>query len=130
MIDDNLIGEIVGVVLEEVFDIRVDLFKLRCIIILMCDLLYCILNFICFYGISDYEIYFKDIYDYLFKFMEMIEVSWELMVDIWDSYFLLNLYYMNNIMKILIVFLIIFMLLIFIVGVYGMNFMYMLEFGG
>ena len=43
-IDDNLTGETAGAVLEEVFDIRTDLSKLRRTIIPMRDLLYRILN--------------------------------------------------------------------------------------
>ena len=43
-IDDNLTGETAGSVLEEVFDIRADLSKLRRTIIPMRDLLYRILN--------------------------------------------------------------------------------------
>ncbi len=129
-IDDNLTGETAGSVLEEVFDIRTDLSKLRRTIIPMRDLLYRILNSTRFYGISDHEIYFKDIHDHLLKLTEMIEASRELTADIRDSYFSLNSHHMNNIMKTLTVFSTIFMPLTFIAGVYGMNFSHMPELGG
>lgn len=126
-IDDNLTGDTAGRVLEEVFDIRSDLSKLRRTIIPMRDLLYRILNSTRFYGVSDHEIYFKDIHDHLLKLSEMIEASRELTADIRDSYFSLNSHHMNNIMKTLTVFSTIFMPLTFIVGVYGMNFENMPE---
>ncbi|MGG0188183.1 magnesium/cobalt transporter CorA [Bacillus rhizoplanae] len=121
-IDDNLTGDTAGTVLEEVFDIRSDLSKLRRTIVPMRDLLYRILNSTRFHGVNDHEIYFKDIYDHLLKLSEMIETSRELTADIRDSYFSLNSHHMNNIMKTLTVFSTIFMPLTFIVGVYGMNF--------
>ncbi|CAG9610900.1 Cobalt/magnesium transport protein CorA [Bacillus rhizoplanae] len=121
-IDDNLTGDIASTVLEEVFDIRSDLSKLRRTIVPMRDLLYRILNSTRFHGVNDHEIYFKDIYDHLLKLSEMIETSRELTADIRDSYFSLNSHHMNNIMKTLTVFSTIFMPLTFIVGVYGMNF--------
>lgn len=126
-IDDNLTGDTAGAVLEEVFDIRSDLSKLRRTIVPMRDLLYRILNSTRFYGASDHEIYFKDIHDHLLKLAEMIEASRELTADIRDSYFSLNSHHMNNIMKTLTVFSTIFMPLTFIVGVYGMNFDHMPE---
>ncbi|MFX3625570.1 MAG: magnesium/cobalt transporter CorA [Ectobacillus sp.] len=126
-IEDNLAVDSAGAVLEEVFDIRSDLSKLRRTIIPMRDLLYRILNSERFHGVSDYEIYFKDIYDHLLKLSEMIEASRELTADIRDSYFSLNSNHMNSVMKTLTVFSTIFMPLTFIAGVYGMNFRYMPE---
>lgn len=126
-IDDNLTRESSGLVLEEVFDIRAELSKMRRTIVPMRDLLYRILNSERFHGVSDHEIYFKDIYDHLLKLSEMIETSRELTADIRDSYFSLNSDYMNSIMKTLTIFSTIFMPLTFIVGVYGMNFKYMPE---
>ncbi|KEK21074.1 metal transporter [Bacillus manliponensis] len=128
-IDDNLTGETAGDVLEEVFDIRADLSRLRRTIIPMRDLLYRILNSTRFYRVSEHEIYFKDIHDHLLKLAEMIEASRELTADIRDSCFSLNSHHMNNIMKTLTVFSTIFMPLTFIAGVYGMNFENMPELG-
>ncbi len=126
-IDDSLTGESAGDVLEEVFDIRADLSKLRRTIVPMRDLLYRILNSERFYNVSDHEIYFKDIHDHLLKLAEMIEMSRELTADIRDSCFSLNSNYMNTIMKTLTIFSTIFMPLTFIAGVYGMNFRFMPE---
>ncbi|MCP8966954.1 magnesium/cobalt transporter CorA [Ectobacillus ponti] len=125
--DDSLTRDSASEVLEEVFDIRADLSKMRRTIIPMRDLLYRILNSERFYGASDHEIYFKDIHDHLLKLTEMIEASRELTADIRDSYFSLNSNYMNSIMKTLTVFSTIFMPLTFIAGVYGMNFRHMPE---
>lgn len=113
--------------LEEVFEIRSELSRVRRTIVPMRDLLYRILNSERFYGMSDQSIYFKDIYDHLLKLSEMIEANRELTADIRDSYFSLNSNYMNNIMKTLTVFSTIFMPLTFIAGVYGMNFSNMPE---
>jgi magnesium transporter len=126
-IDDNLTRESDSLVLEEVFDIRYDLSKMRRTIIPMRDLLYRILNSTRFQGINDHELYFKDIHDHLLKLTEMIETSRELTADIRDSYFSLNSDYMNSIMKTLTIFSTIFMPLTFIAGVYGMNFENMPE---
>jgi magnesium transporter len=126
-IDDNLSRESSSIMLEEVFDIRAELSKMRRTIVPMRDLLYRILNSERFHGVSEHEIYFKDIYDHLLKLSEMIETSRELTADIRDSYFSLNSNYMNSIMKTLTIFSTIFMPLTFIVGVYGMNFRYMPE---
>lgn len=50
--------------------------------------------------------------------------------DIWESFMFINLDCMNLIMFMLMFMLVIFLLLMFIVGFYGMNFLYMLELMG
>lgn len=108
--------------MNDIFEIRTKLLKLRKTIIPMRDLLYRIINSERIEGIKEHLYYFTDIYDHLLKLSEMIESNRDLTADIRDSYISLNANRMNTIMKTLTVITTIFMPLTFIVGIYGMNF--------
>lgn len=119
--------ESVQMLMEEVFDIRAKLLKLRRTIVPMRDLLYRMINSDKLHGFKEQFVYFSDIYDHLLKLVEIIESNREMTADIRDSYISLNANRMNTIMKTLTVITTIFMPLTFIAGVYGMNFTNMPE---
>ncbi|MEH7125621.1 magnesium/cobalt transporter CorA [Bacillus sp. JJ1503] len=113
--------------MNDVFEIRSQLLKLRRTIFPMRELLYRILNSERVIIPKDERMYFMDIYDHLLKLSEMIESNREMTNDIRDSYISLNSDRMNNIMKTLTVMSSIFIPLTFIASIYGMNFEYMPE---
>lgn len=114
-------------VIEEVFNIRADLLKLRRTISSMRDLLYRLLSTERTDTLKKYRHYFSDIYDHLLRLYEMVESSREVTSDMRDSYMSLNANRMSNIMTTLTVITSIFIPLTFVAGVYGMNFVYMPE---
>ena len=113
--------------LDEVFQIRGDLQKLRRVISSMRDLLYRILNSERLEGFKEQKIYFSDIHDHLLKLLDMVESSREITSDLRDSYLSINSTRMNTNMMVLTVITTIFIPLTFIAGIYGMNFEYMPE---
>lgn len=113
--------------IEEVYEIRSKLLKLRRTILPMRELLYRILNSERLIIPKEERVYFMDIYDHLFKLSEMIESNREMTADIRDSYISINSNRLNTIMKTLTVLTSIFIPLTFIASIYGMNFEYMPE---
>ncbi|UZJ78261.1 magnesium/cobalt transporter CorA [Fictibacillus sp. KU28468] len=113
--------------IQQTFDVRGDLLKVRRSIFPMRDLMYRILESKRFMISEHKKAYFHDVYDHLIKLSEMIDSNREMTSDIRDNYISLNSYKMNNIMKTLTVITTIFMPLTFIAGIYGMNFRYMPE---
>lgn len=126
-LDENSSGRSMELLLEDLFDTRHHLLKLRHTIAPMRDLVYRILNSQRLTSIQGKKVYFSDIHDHLLKLTEMIEASRELTTDIRDSYISINSHQTNHVMKVLTVITTIFMPLTFIVGLYGMNFHYMPE---
>ncbi|WP_102272503.1 magnesium/cobalt transporter CorA [Cytobacillus massiliigabonensis] len=113
--------------IEEVYEIRRKLLRLRRTILPMRELLYRILNSENLIIPKEERIYFMDIYDHLLKLSEMIESNREMTADIRDSYLSINSDRMNTIMKTLTVMTSVFVPLTFIASIYGMNFEYMPE---
>ncbi|KQL27568.1 magnesium/cobalt transporter CorA [Cytobacillus solani] len=113
--------------IEEVYEIRKKLLRLRRTILPMRELLYRILNSENLIIPKEERIYFMDIYDHLLKLSEMIESNREMTADIRDSYLSINSDRMNTIMKTLTVMTSVFVPLTFIASIYGMNFEYMPE---
>ena len=116
-------------VLDQVYNFRTDLLRLRRTVIPMRDLLYRMLNSDKIPAARAHLAYFSDIYDHLLKLTEMIESNRDMTADLRDSYDSLRSNRMNAIMKTLTVITTIFMPLTFIAGVYGMNFEHMPELG-
>jgi magnesium transporter len=114
-------------VIDEVYDIRADLIRLRKTIIPMRDLLYRIVNSGRIRDTGQYQHYFADIYDHLMKLTDMLNGTQEITADMRENFMSVQSYKMNSIMMTLTVFTTIFMPLTFIVGVYGMNFENMPE---
>jgi magnesium transporter len=114
-------------VMDDVFEIRSKLLKLRKTIIPMRDLLYRVINSDRITGLKEQHVYYTDIYDHLLKLAEMIEANREMTADMRDNYVSVNSNRMNTIMKTLTVITTIFMPLTFIAGIYGMNFLHMPE---
>ncbi len=117
----------VKTMIDQVFDIRGDLLKLRKTIVPMKDLLYRLLSTDSLPQAKEQRVYFTDIYDHLLKLTEMIESNRDITSDIRDSYLSYNSNRMNSVMMTLTVITTIFMPLTFIAGVYGMNFTHMPE---
>lgn len=127
IIESNDANRPIHELIDEVFDIRKDLLKLRRVINSMRDLLYRILNSERLEGFEDHKLYFSDIHDHLLKLSIMVESSREMTADMRDSYLSVNSAHMNKNMMVLTVITTIFIPLTFIVGVYGMNFANMPE---
>ncbi|MFU1796748.1 magnesium/cobalt transporter CorA [Paenibacillus azoreducens] len=115
--------------MNQVFDLRGRLLKLRRTIVPMRDLMYRVLNSQHVQSSNEHKVYFGDIYDHLLKLTDMIEADREMTADLRDSYISLNSNRMNSIMKTLTVITTIFMPLTLIAGIYGMNFTNMPELG-
>jgi magnesium transporter len=113
--------------LEQLFDMRHYLLKLRNTVLPMRDLIYRMINSTHLTEIKRNEKYFSDIHDHLLKLTEMIEANRELTTDIRDNYLSINSHQTNKVMRVLTVITTIFMPLTFIAGVYGMNFENMPE---
>ncbi|MEN0664112.1 magnesium/cobalt transporter CorA [Caldifermentibacillus hisashii] len=113
--------------IEDVFEVRNQLLKLRRTITPMSELLYRILNSERVNIPKEDHLYFMDIYDHLLRLIEIIDSNREMTNDIRDSYISINSYRMNNIMKTLTVLSSIFIPLTFIASIYGMNFKYIPE---
>ncbi|MDP4169855.1 MAG: magnesium/cobalt transporter CorA [Bacillota bacterium] len=109
-------------VIEEIFEVRRDLIRLRKTIIPMRDLLYRIINSNRIQENGQYQHYFTDIYDHLMKLTDMLTSNHEVTADIRENFMSIQSNKMNSIMMTLTVITTIFMPLTFIVGVYGMNF--------
>jgi len=119
--------EPIHILMNEIFEIRAKLLKLRRTIVPMRDLLYRVINSDRMDGLKDQLVYFTDIYDHLLKLSEINDSNREVTADMRDSYISLNSNRMNTIMKTLTVITTIFMPLTFIAGIYGMNFDHMPE---
>ena len=129
-VEDNTSDQTISELMEQVFDIRSELNKLRRTIIPMRDLLYRIISSSRLNSLMEKHIYFQDIYDHLLKLVEMIDANRELSADIRDSYLSISSDRMNRVMMTLTVMSSIFLPLTFIAGLYGMNFEYMPELAG
>lgn len=126
-VETNNTGRNVQALMNNVFDIRSRLLKLRKTIVPMRDLLYRILSSERIEEFKEQHVYFADVYDHLLKLSEMVDSNREITADMRDSYISLSSNRMNTIMKTLTVITTIFMPLTFIAGVYGMNFDFMPE---
>jgi magnesium transporter len=126
-VDSKDKGKRLELLINQIFDIRSRLLKLRRTVFPMRDLLYRLLNSTHIEMSKDQRSHFEDIYDHLLKLAEMIEANRELTSDIRDNYLSINANRTNSTMMVLTVITTIFMPLSFIAGIYGMNFEYMPE---
>ncbi|OCT14656.1 magnesium and cobalt transport protein CorA [Paenibacillus pectinilyticus] len=126
-IENNMKTDAIDELMNEVFEIRSRLLKLRRTIVPMRDLLYRLISTERIDQVREQLVFFTDIHDHLLKLSEMIDSNREITADIRDSYISLSSNRMNTIMKTLTVITTIFMPLTFIAGLYGMNFAYMPE---
>ncbi|WP_371755283.1 magnesium/cobalt transporter CorA [Ferviditalea candida] len=126
-IENNVRNASIQKLMDDIFNIRAKLVKLRKTILPARDLFYRIVNSERIDGIRDQSVYFMDVYNHLLKLSELIDSIREMTSDLRDSYISVNANRMNTIMKTLTVITTIFMPLTFIVGIYGMNFECMPE---
>ncbi len=126
-IENNVNKKPIHTLMDEIFEIRSDLLKLRRTVNSMRDLLYRILNSERLIGFHEHKLYFSDIHDHLIKLSDMITSNREMTSDIRDNYLSITSTRMNKNMMVLTVITSIFIPLTFIVGIYGMNFQNMPE---
>ncbi len=126
-LEDDTDRDMINELMDQLFDIRHSMSKLRRSLIPMRDLMYRIINSGRLNAYKEQQLYFQDVYDHLLKLVEMLESYRDFSSDIRDSYLSMNSDKMNNIMMTLTVITTIFMPLTFIVGLYGMNFQHMPE---
>ncbi|EKE31767.1 magnesium and cobalt transport protein CorA [Salimicrobium jeotgali] len=113
--------------LEELFDRRSELLRMRQTIHSMRDMVYRMLYTHDLENVYEHKEYFRDIYDHLLKVSDMIASNREMTQDIRDSNLSMTSHRQNKTMQFLTVVSMIFLPLTFIAGVYGMNFAYMPE---
>ena len=75
----------------------------------------------------EHLIYFRDVYDHMFRISETIDVDRDLMTGTMDAYLSVVANRTNDIMKVLTIFSAIMLPLSLIAGIYGMNFEHMPE---
>lgn len=121
-INERITGGRADRLMDQVFDIRAKLLKLRHIVNSMKELLYRTLNSGHLGSFKENERNFNDIYDHLLKLSDIIESNREVTADIRENYVSMNSHKMNKIMTLLTIITSVFIPLTFIVGIYGMNF--------
>lgn len=77
---------------------------------------------------KQYLIYFRDVYDHMFRISETIDVERDMMAGTMEAYLSVIANRTNEIMKVLTIFSAIVLPLTLIAGIYGMNFAYEPEF--
>ncbi len=113
--------------IDDTFDLRQELLIIKRTVQPMKDLVYRMREGKVLHLNEQQFLYITHINDHLMKQMEMVDSSREMTSDIRDNYISLNSFKMNNIMKILTIYSVVFMPLTLIVGIYGMNFTNMPE---
>lgn len=126
-IENKVTSKSIQVLMDDIFEIRSKLLKLRRTIIPMRDLLYRVINSDRIEGMDQLLVYFTDIHDHLLKLAETIDSNREITADLRDNYLSINSNRMNTIMKTLTVMTAIFIPLTFIASIYGMNFEHIPE---
>ncbi|MES3694469.1 magnesium/cobalt transporter CorA [Mammaliicoccus sciuri] len=113
--------------IDDTFDLRQELLIIKRTVQPMKDLVYRMREGKVLHLNEQQFLYITHINDHLMKQMEMVNSSREMTSDIRDNYISLNSFKMNNIMKILTIYSVVFMPLTLIAGIYGMNFTNMPE---
>lgn len=113
--------------IDDTFDLRQELLIIKRTVQPMRDLVYRMREGKVLHLNEQQFLYITHINDHLIKQMEMVDSSREMTSDIRDNYISLNSFKMNNIMKILTIYSVVFMPLTLIAGIYGMNFTNMPE---
>ena len=108
--------------MNQLYEIRTMISRLRRIIMPMNDLMYRIIHSERISAPSEHHHYLNDVYDHLLKLKELVDGYKEFSADLRDSYMAVSSNKMNETMMTLTVITTIFMPLTFIVGLYGMNF--------
>nr|WP_263314887.1 magnesium/cobalt transporter CorA [Mammaliicoccus sp. Marseille-Q6498] len=113
--------------INDTFDLRQELLLIKRTVQPMKDLVYRMREGKVLHLDEQQLLYITHINDHLMKQVEMVDASREMTSDIRDNYISLNSFKMNNIMKILTIYSVVFMPLTLIAGIYGMNFKNMPE---
>ncbi len=113
--------------IDDTFDLRQELLIIKRTVQPMKDLVYRMREGKVLHLNEQQFLYITHINDHLMKQIKMVNSSREMTSDIRDNYISLNSFKMNNIMKILTIYSVVFMPLTLIAGIYGMNFTNMPE---
>jgi magnesium transporter len=113
--------------INNVFEIRSRIIKLRRIVIQTRDVLYKIISSDNKPENGNRHVYFSDIYDHLLRLSEFVESSLLITSDLRDSYISMNSDRMNRTMMLFTSITTVFVPLTLISGIYGMNFDFMPE---
>lgn len=76
---------------------------------------------------AETRIYWRDLYDHTVQIIDMVETSRHIIGGAQETYLAIMGHRMNEVMKVLTIIATIFIPLTFVVGIYGMNFLYMPE---
>ncbi|MDF2909528.1 MAG: corA [Sporolactobacillus laevolacticus] len=112
---------------RRVFQLRSELLSFRRVITPLMDIFNRMIGSAYIETTEEHELFLRNLNENLNRLTHMIESNLEITSDIRDSYLSLTTYRTNRIMQTLTVITTIFMPLTFIVGIYGMNFVYMPE---
>ncbi|WP_152655663.1 magnesium/cobalt transporter CorA [Oceanobacillus sp. CFH 90083] len=113
--------------MEDVFQIRSVLIKIKRVIMPMQELIQHIKEETAFTETKKQRLYLHHIEDHIIKQINIIKSAQEMTGDIRDNYDSLSSYRLNHIMKVLTLVSVIFLPLSLITGIYGMNFRHMPE---
>ena len=122
LLEDQLQNSVHNDPMNQLYEIRTVISRLRRIILPMNDLMYTIIHSERVNGFSEHHHYLNDVYDHLLKLKELVDGYKEFSADLRESYLAVSSNKMNETMMTLTVITTIFMPLTFIVGLYGMNF--------
>ncbi|MCL1631734.1 magnesium/cobalt transporter CorA [Sporolactobacillus sp. CPB3-1] len=126
-LDLNAKNESVHKLNRRVFQLRSELLSFRRMVSPLIDIIQRMIRSSLIETSEEQELFLRNLNENLSRLTHMIESDLEITSDIRDSYLSLTSYRTNRIMQTLTVITTIFMPLTFIVGIYGMNFVYMPE---
>lgn len=107
--------------MDDVYEIREELSKLRKIILPMRDVVYRLVYMDNYETVNENKYYFKDSYNHLAQLVSMMDSNDEITADIRDNYYSLNSEHTNNIIKTLTIISAFFLPLTFIIGLEGVE---------
>ncbi len=122
VLEDHLQHSLNNDPMNQLYEIRTMISRLRRIILPMNDLMYRIIHSEEISALSEHHYYLNDVYDHLLKLKELVDGYKEFSTDLRDSYMAVSSNKMNETMMTLTIITTIFMPLTFIAGLYGMNF--------
>jgi magnesium transporter len=127
-IEDELISDPQSGTLQKIYKLKKKTIDIRKLIWPMRELIYKIQREESKLIGDDLQIYYRDIYDHIFRITDLLENYRDIIFGMLDLYLSSISNKMNDIMKVLTIISTIFIPISFLAGFYGMNFQYMPEF--
>ena len=121
-LEDVILRRPVPRAITELHEVKRDLMCLRRIVWPLRESIHTLLRDPCDLISEPTRIYLRDCYDHCVRLIDLVEVFRELASDLFDLYLSSISHRMNDVMRLLTVFSVIFAPLTFIAGIYGMNF--------